>query len=62
MLDCPVESCRGRISNGQRGRQRYWEGDEYTCPKCKTKLVVKVTDDYSDDCIAYLEEKRETAP
>ncbi len=53
-LNCIAGGCKGRITTGRRGRQRYYEGDEYTCPKCGAAYVIGVTDDYEDDAIAYL--------
>lgn len=60
-LNCLKKDCRGKISNGNRGRQFYWEGDEYTCPKCKTEYIIGCTDDYPDDTVAYLIEKNQNS-
>jgi hypothetical protein len=57
-LDCLTESCKGRITTGRPGKQKYWEGDEYMCPKCGAEYVIGVTDDYEDDAIAFLKPKQ----
>lgn len=56
-LECMGAGCKGKITTGRRGRQRYYEGDEYSCPKCSTEYVIGVTDDYEDDAIAFLKPK-----
>lgn len=56
-LDCLAEGCKGRITTGRPGRQRYYEGDEYTCPKCGAEYIIGVTDDYEDDAIAFLKHR-----
>lgn len=53
-IACVKKGCRGRISTGRRGRQRYYEGDAYSCPKCGQRYTIGCTDDYEDDCAAYL--------
>lgn len=52
-LKC-LEACKGQITTGKRGRQKYWEGDEYACPKCGEQYVIGVTDDFESDALAYL--------
>lgn len=59
-LQC-LKACKGKITTGRRGPQRYWEGDEYTCPKCGAQYIIGVTDDYEDDAVAYLIPKEEAA-
>jgi hypothetical protein len=53
-LDCLAEGCKGRITTGKPGKQRYWEGDEYACPRCGAQYVIGVTDDYEEDALAFL--------
>lgn len=50
-LECLTAKCRGRVGGRKK---RFWEGDEYACPKCSARYIIEVTDDYSDDAIASL--------
>ncbi len=61
MLDCitgeglsPEDICRGKISTGRKGPQRFYEGDRYQCPKCRVWYTIGITDDYEDDRYAFL--------
>lgn len=53
-LECLTEGCKGKITTGRPGRQRYWHGDRYDCPKCKAPFVIDVPEDYEDDQVAFL--------
>lgn len=52
-LKC-LEACKGQITTGKRGRQIFYEDEEYMCPKCGEQYVIGVTDDYEADAIAFL--------
>lgn len=53
-LECRRQDCDGRITTGRRGRQIYWEGDPYDCPKCGAKYVIGITDDFPEERTAFL--------
>lgn len=55
-LACLRDGCSGRIRgrHDRRLGERFYEDDEHTCPTCGARYTIGVTDDYEDDCAAYL--------
>lgn len=53
-LECLKKNCTGKVYTGARGRQFYWRGEKYSCRKCGAVYIADVTDDYADDCLAFL--------
>lgn len=52
-LPCPSCLAPAVAASFESGRGWIWlEGTEGSCPNCKTRLVVRVTDDYEDDAQA----------
>ncbi len=39
------KACPGQISNGKRGKQIYFEGEVYSCPRCGTEYEIEVSMD-----------------
>lgn len=50
-LRCVVDGCKGVV--GGRAK-RFYQDDRLVCPKCETRFIIGVTDDYADDCVAFL--------